>query len=129
MMETAARNIVASMSKHGVRRLVSTTGAGVRAPQDKPKLIDHVFKALLSLTAGGALRDSEANVRIISASDLDWTIVRFPRLTDGPRLGQYRVGYVGRTSGIQISRADGADFVMRELTARQYVHQMPVVSY
>ena len=33
MMETSAKNIVAAMQKHGVRRLISTTGAGVRQPR------------------------------------------------------------------------------------------------
>jgi len=49
MMETAAKNIVAAMKKHRVRRLVSTTGAGVRQPQDQPKLIDQLIGALLHL--------------------------------------------------------------------------------
>lgn len=128
MMETAAKNIVAGMKKHGLRRLVSTTGAGVRDPQDRPKLVDHVMKALLSLMAGAVLRDSAANVEVIRASDLDWTIVRFPRLMDGPRTGKYRAGYVGQDSGTQLSRADGADFVLKELVEGKYLRQMPVVS-
>lgn len=49
MMETAARNIVAAMQKHGVRRLASTSGAGVRDEQDQPKLMDHIMKGLLTL--------------------------------------------------------------------------------
>jgi putative NADH-flavin reductase len=129
MMETAANNIVAAMRKAGVRRLVSTTGAGVRDPNDQPKLMDHVMKGLLTLLAGAVLRDSAANVAVLRASGLDWTIVRFPRLMDGPRTGKYRVGYLGKGSGMQISRADGADFVVKELTERKFVGQMPVVSY
>src|ERR1051326_9463769 len=42
MMETAAKNIVAGMKKHGVSRLVSTTGAGVRQPEDQPKIADYL---------------------------------------------------------------------------------------
>jgi len=129
MMKIAAQNIVAAMKKAGIRRLVSTTGAGVRDPQDQPKLMDHLMKALLTLLAGEVLKDSAANVEIIRASDLDWTIVRYPRLMDGPHTGTYRVGYIGRDSGSQLSRADGADFVLRELADGKYIHQMPVVSY
>ena len=33
MMETVAKNIVLGMKKYGVRRIVSTTGAGVRQPK------------------------------------------------------------------------------------------------
>lgn len=129
MMATAAKNIVDAMKKHKISRLVSTTGAGVRDPQDQPKLIDHLMKGLLSLLAGEVLRDSSANVSIIQGSDLDWTIVRFPRLIDGQKTGKYRVGYVGRNSGSQLSRADGADFVLKELPEKKYLHKMPVVSY
>jgi hypothetical protein len=49
MMEIAAKNIVAVMKKHGVRRLVSTTGAGVRQPEDEPKLADQLISLLLNV--------------------------------------------------------------------------------
>ena len=129
MMEMAAQNIVVAMKKAGIRRLISTTGAGVRDPQDQPKLIDHLMKGLLSLLAGDVLRDSAANVDVIRASDLDWTIVRYPRLLDGAHTGTYRVGFIGKDSGSQLSRADGADFVLRELAEGKYLQRMPVVSY
>jgi putative NADH-flavin reductase len=129
MMEVAAKNIVLAMKKSSIRRLISTTGAGVRDPQDQPKLIDHLMKGLLTLLAGEVLRDSAANVDVIRASDLDWTIVRYPRLTDGPLIGKSRVGYVGQNSGTQLSRADGAHFVLEELADGKYIRQMPVVSY
>jgi putative NADH-flavin reductase len=129
MMETAAKNIVAAMKKAEIRRLISTTGAGVRAEQDQPKLIDHLMKGLLTLLAGEVLKDSAANVAVIRASELDWTIVRYPRLTDGPLTRHYRVGYVGKDSGTQLSRADGAHFVLKELADGRYIRQMPVVSY
>ncbi|MEO6060568.1 MAG: SDR family oxidoreductase [Thermoflexales bacterium] len=129
MMESAANHIVGAMKNAGIRRLISTTGAGVRDSNDQPKLMDHIMKALLTLLAGAVLRDSAANVAVLRASNLDWTIVRFPRLTDGPRTGKYRVGFIGKDSGSQLSRADGADFVVKELTERKFVRQMPVVSY
>jgi len=129
MMETAAKNIVNGMQKHGLKRLISTTGAGVRDPKDQPKLFDKFMKALLTLMARDVLLDSEANVSAIRASDLDWTIVRFPRLTDSRHSGKYRAGYIGKDSGSQISRADGADFILRELETGEYIHQAPIVSY
>jgi putative NADH-flavin reductase len=129
MMETAAKNIVAGMKKHGVRRIVSTTGAGVRQPEDQPKFVDRFFGVLLDLLAKNVVLDSAANVRVIQESDLDWTIVRFPRLADGDRTGKYRVGYVGRDSGVQVSRADAADFVLKELVEKQWLKKLPVVSY
>jgi putative NADH-flavin reductase len=129
MMVAAAKNIVAAMKNSGIRRLISTTGAGVRDPQDQPKLIDDLMKALLFLLARDVLFDSDASVKIIRSTDLDWTIVRYPRLLNTARTGSYRVGYLGKNSGHQLSRADGADFVLKELKENKFVHRMPVVSY
>jgi putative NADH-flavin reductase len=129
MMETSARNIIAAMKKHGVRRLISTTGAGVRQPEDKPKLVDHFIGFLLNLLAKDVVLDSAANVKVIQGSDLDWTVVRYPRLMDGEHTHKYRVGYVSKDSGTQLSRADGADFVLKELAEKNWLRKLPVVSY
>ena len=75
------------------------------------------------------LKDSEANVNIIRASNLDWTIIRYPRLVEGAHTGKYRVGYVGKNSGSQLSRADGADAILKELASGEYFHKMPIASY
>lgn len=129
MMETSAKNIVAAMEKHGVSRLISTTGAGVRQPEDKPKLSDSLIGVLLNLLAKEVVLDSAANVRVIQSSGLDWTIVRFPRLTDGEGTGSYRAGYVSKESSTKLSRADGADFILKELDEKKWLRKLPLVSY
>ena len=129
MMEISAKNIVAGMQKHGVHRLLSTTGAGVRQPEDEPKFVDHFIGFLLNLLAKDVVLDSAENVKVIQASDLEWTIVRFPRLRDGEHTRKYRVGFVSRDSGTQLSRADGADFVLKELTEKRWLRKLPLVSY
>src|SRR6185436_1061055 len=129
MMETSAKNIVTGMHKHGVRRLISTTGAGVRQPEDSPKFIDLLIGFLLNLMAKDVVMDSAENVHVIQTSDLDWTVVRFPRLVDGEHTGQYRVGFVSKESGTQISRADAADFILKELTEQKWLRKLPLVSY
>lgn len=129
MMEISAKNIVAGMARHGVRRLVSTTGAGVRQPEDQPKFADLFIGFLLNLLAKAVVLDSAENVKIIQASDLDWTIVRYPRLMDGAHTRKYKVGYVSKDSSTQLSRADGADFVLKELEEQKWLRKLPLVSY
>jgi uncharacterized protein YbjT (DUF2867 family) len=50
---------------------------------------------------------------VILASRLDWTIVRPPRLTNGPASGRYRTAF-GRNvrGGLRIARADVASFML-----------------
>lgn len=124
-----ARRIVEAMRRHGVRRLVSLTGAGVRDEKDRPKLVDRTIVALLARLQPAALEDARRHVEVIRESGLDWTVVRVPRLTDGPRTGQYRVGYVGRESGTKVSRADVAEFMVAQVGDEAWIRRMPVVSY
>ena len=122
-------NIVAATETNGVRRLISLTGAGVRDPQDKPKFVDKVFVFLLGKLQPEVLADAEQHADVIKRSDLDWIIVRGPRLTEGPEKGEYRVGMIGKNSGTQISRSDLSDFLLLQAGDQTYLRQMPVVSY
>jgi len=128
MQTVATRNIVAAMQQHGVRRLVSLTGAGVDAPQDQPKLINHLIKFALKTLSGDVLRDAENHAEVIRNSDLDWVIVRGPMLTEGPYTGQYRVGWVGVNTSARIARADVADFMLKQVTDDTYLRQAPMIS-
>jgi len=129
VLTEGAKNIVAAMNRHGVRRLVSLTGAGVRDPKDEPKLVDRVIGSLLKLVQRDLLEDSIGQARVIRESGLEWVIVRAPVLNEGEKKGEYRVGYVGKESGTRLSRADVADFMLRQTTGDTYLHQAPVVSY
>src|SRR2546425_5873124 len=61
----------------------------------------------------GIVADASAMERVFEESELDWTMVRPPELTDKPFTGKYRVreGHLPRF-GFKISRADVADFML-----------------
>jgi len=123
------RNIVAAMKRHGVRRLVSLTGAGVRDPEDRPKLFDRAIVAVLKLVQRDVLEDGVRHAEVIKGSGLEWVIVRGPMLTDGKKTGEYRVGYVGKDSGSKISRADLVEFMLAQIDDDTHLGRMPMVSY
>jgi putative NADH-flavin reductase len=128
MISSAAQNILTAMTQRDVNRLIWMTGAGVRFPQDKPGLMDHVMGFLLKTMAGDVLAESEKAVRAVQASDRKWTIVRVPRLTSNPATGAFRVGWVGVNTGMQITRADSATFILQELAENKHIRQAPMIS-
>lgn len=75
------------------------------------------------------LKDAEGHAELLRQSDLDWTIIRGPRLSNEAAKGQYRVGWVGVNASTKIGRADLADFILKETFEEQYVREMPFVSY
>lgn len=125
----ATRDIVASMQKFGVRRLVVVTRPGVLVPNDEPSALTR-----LGIHAARRLRrsvydDVVETARIVGESGLDWTIVRPPSLRDGPRTGHVVVGYLGDgITGGPLSRPNAADFVLELVLSRQYLGKAPVVS-
>ncbi len=124
---TVITNVLKSMEKHKVKRLITLTGAGVRDPQDKPKVIDHVFGFLLKMVSGKVLEDSAAYINLVRQSKTDWTVIRGPRLTEGEHTGKAKMGYVGAESGTSISRADLAELMLKQLTDSTYVKKAPAV--
>jgi putative NADH-flavin reductase len=123
---TGARNVVAAMKAGGPRRLISTIGAGVGDPADKPGLFDRLISFLIKLLARETWDDALAQAEVVRHSGLDWTLVRVGRLTDAPAKGA-RAGYLG-SAGNSLTRADLADWLLAQLTSDAYVGKAPVVS-
>lgn len=121
-------NILAAMNKSGVRRLIISVGAGVGDPQDAPGPFNLFINFLLRIFSRHVYEDMQQVAAKVRASGLDWTIVRVPMLTDGPRIGTIRVGYVGKGTGPRIRRADMADFMLRQLTTNTHVRKAPAIS-
>ena len=120
--------IVYAMHEHKLRRLISLSGGGLPAPQDKPKTADRIIRLLLRRLSPQVLDDAISHLEVLRRSGLDWTVVRGPRLTDGPATGTYRVGWVGVNASTQIARADLARFILTQLEDDRFVHELPFVS-
>lgn len=129
LQQRAVEAILQAMRDHGVRRLVTLTGAGVRAEGDQPTLVDKAFRFALSKLQPDLLADSQAYVDLVRRSDRRWTIVRVPRLTDGAPKGTYRVAsHVGAATGTKLDRADLATFILDELDQHGFMGAQPVVT-
>ena len=128
MLADAGREITAVAARHGVRRLILLTGAGVPYEKDRPRFMDRLVRRILRMVDGAMLQDSINYVRTVRDSDLDWTVVRGPMLTEEPGSGSYRVGYAGVDVGMKCARENLATFLMDTLEEGRYLRDAPVVS-
>ena len=124
----AIRNILTAMDKYGVKRVVSLTGSSIHVPQDRPKIVNRLIKLFTQASTGSLIQDAEQQLKVLQNSDADWVVVRSPILNDGAHTGTYRVGWTGVNTGIRISRADVADFMLKQVTDTTYLRQAPLVS-
>ncbi|MFB9239176.1 NAD(P)-dependent oxidoreductase [Plantactinospora siamensis] len=98
--------LAACMSENGVRRLAITSAYPIVAV--RPRLA----MALLRWLLADAYADVARMERIVSAADLDWTIVRLNRLTDGPPRGRPRISRDLLDRPSPITRADAAGVLL-----------------
>jgi putative NADH-flavin reductase len=73
--------------------------------------------------------DASEMESFFQTSNLDWTLVRPPRLTDRPRRGRYRVreGHLP-SFGFTISRADVAAFMIKTAEKHSFIQQVVGIS-
>lgn len=106
-----------SMRRYGVRRLIVLSAAAVAPDGEpgRPRLLGRLADPLARRRRVADLRRMEVAVR---RSELDWTLVRAARLTDGPPRGRGRIrvgpGY-NLPGGRPLSRATAAAFLLDQL--------------
>lgn len=118
------RAILAAMNTEVVRRLVVVSAHGAAESRDRSLYVLAVWAALKN-----KMRDKESMEALIRASDVDWTIVRPPALTNGPRTASYRTGTDLKIRiASRISRADLADFLIKEAVSTANVGETPKIA-
>lgn len=131
------RAIVQAMQATGVRRIIAVSAApiGTVPSPGRPNPPKHdpgdgfLMRYLGAPFARAMFREHYADLAltedILRDSDLDWTIVRPPRLTDNAPTGHYRTAYgQNLRGGITIPRADVADHMLRVLDQPETVKQV-----
>ncbi|HEX9182437.1 MAG TPA: NAD(P)H-binding protein [Burkholderiales bacterium] len=127
LIANAMRVLVPAMERARVRRLLLVSANGVGETYASSPLLPRIMYRLL---LSDIFADKAAGEAIVRASSLEWTIAYPVLLTDGPRTGRYRAGEALELRGMpKISRADVADFLLRELADRAFVRKGAVLSY
>jgi putative NADH-flavin reductase len=111
-------NVIKGMKVAGVKRVTGISAA----PLEVGKEIPFFEKVLMRLVLRPLLRNSYADNRRmedeLEASQLDWTVIRAPRLTNGAHTGRYKIGLNKHLSALGLSRADVADYIVKYLGDR-----------
>lgn len=127
---TGVGNILYAMADAGVQRFVGISALPV-APRDQVGLIQRRLAfPILYRFFGESYADMARMEQQLRASNIAWTVLRPPRLTNGPARGHYRTTVDGhlRRAG-KISRADLAQAMLHALDDPRALQAAITVAY
>jgi putative NADH-flavin reductase len=123
MRSDFGRAVAEAMRVSGVKRILLVSSAFL-FPE-----INFPGRVLRGVLFGNVIVDDAGMELAISRDFLDWTIVRPPRLTNGPITQKYRVADGRLPQGsLVISRADVADFILKEVERPTHLQQFVAVA-
>jgi len=121
-------NIIQAMQHSVVKRLIYLSFIGVpESRNDGGFVIKYIAPKLLKTEIAG----HELREKMIRKSELDWTIVRAPTLTKGPGKREYRSGEELKSHAftVTISRADVADFMLKQMNDNSFIRKAVRIMY
>lgn len=119
-------NIMAAMRSRGIRRFVVVGGFHLHVPGDPDNLGQRLILPILRLSKN-LVEDTTAMGALVLKSDLDWTLVRIPRVVNGESTTRPRTGALKLGPWSKVTRRDAADFMLRCLGDNSHVRQAPMV--
>lgn len=120
-LRTGMEATVAAMRRHGVRRIVNLSGAGISAAGDRKPFIDRIVTRIVRRLARHVVGAKQAEYDVLAASDLEWVAVRPALVTDGQLTARYVAGPDALRPGARISRADIAHLMLAQAVEPTHV--------
>lgn len=120
--------ISAAMHQAGVRRLVVVQGFHLDFPGDPRNPGRKAILPLLWLGSRTLISDSRAMAAAVQASDLDWTVIRAPRITRGGPTGRARTGRLRLGPFSSVTNGDIADLALRSLAEAATIGTAPMIA-
>jgi putative NADH-flavin reductase len=120
------QKVVEAMEKANIRRLVVVSSCGTDPEPIEPWWYLWLVRRLLINVYIDMTRMEE---HIIRKDNLEWVIVRPSQLTDGvPKKYRVKLRHCPE-GGYQISRADVASFMLKQIVEDTYLHKIAALAY
>lgn len=119
--------ILSEMAARGINRLIALGTVSMESEEDGSSVVRWGLVAAVYVFLHAAWRDVVEIGRTIAASQVEWTIARVAKLTNGTG-GEVKAGFVGKEgTGTVLARRDLGTWYLDELENGKWIRQMPVV--
>lgn len=122
-------NIMQAMQENSVHRLLCVSASGLVTGPGTPLLERLMTTLVLQRIFHNRYDDLRRMEAALETSELDWTVVRAPRLLDGSRRRRYQIGINKHLSQRGVTRADVADYIVTHLDDAASTHARIELAY
>jgi putative NADH-flavin reductase len=122
----AISNIISVMNQKKIKRLISLTGTGVRFDNDRPNLIDKILNFSIKLIDSERIKDGIEHAEILKKSNLDWTLIRVLKLTNGSHKGTVLFSRVGPAETFT-PRSRVASAILDVAEDSKFIKEAPII--
>jgi putative NADH-flavin reductase len=128
VLQKGTAGILTAMKRHGVRRLIVIQGFHLPFPGDPHNLGRPAMRTMLYLWNRHLIADTYRMAEVLKASELDWTLIRMPRLTAGPPSKGYRVGHLALGPWSRVTTGQVGHFTLACLADGGFVREAPMIA-
>ncbi|MDB5011643.1 MAG: family oxidoreductase [Mucilaginibacter sp.] len=124
------KNLIDAMKRAGVNRAFFISASGLEVNPTHSLLVKFLTKFILQTLLRNMYADLWEMEKIVKESNINWTIMRPPKLLNSPETGKYRTAidhYLNK--GLEISRADVAHFIVNNLTNKAIIKKTVEIAY
>jgi putative NADH-flavin reductase len=126
--EKAMKNIVSAMDKYGIKRYIHIGGAAHQGGEKEVWNFSRKFLRLfLKLFGKQILVAKHLEWEVLKSSDLDWTLVRPPRIANEVASGNLSANEK-KLESLKVSVGDLTDFLLEQITSKEWIRKAPLVS-
>ena len=129
ILSEGTKNIIRAMEQNNVKRFICETSLGLGDSTGRMGIYYTFF--VIPFILPFYFWDKRKQETIIKSSKLDWTIIRPGALNNRKARGKYlsgeKIGNWFYTVGV--SRADVADFMLKQLDDEKYIHSTPGICW
>jgi putative NADH-flavin reductase len=128
LYEKVMKDIVRIMDKHGIKRYIHIGGAAHQGGENETWNFDRKFLRLfLTLFGKNILIAKHLEWEVLKSSDLDWTLIRPPRIANEAASGNIFVDEKYLKS-LKVSVEDLTDFILQQISSNEWIRKAPLIS-
>ncbi|QMU27252.1 NAD(P)-dependent oxidoreductase [Adhaeribacter radiodurans] len=127
LFSQATTHLLRAMQAHQIKRYILITGLNVNTPFDKKGTKTQYATDWMYTHYPKSTQDKQLEYTILSASNLNWTLVRLPLIEQTDERREIKVS-MEDCPGDKISATDLACFLIEQLNSDTYLRQAPFIA-